>query len=298
MSLFNTILCSTTTGLAKWIPALEALKPIFTAANFATLSCMTLPIVFLIGLKLGKKNNVPEHISAIMALASYLTICPQIVSVVVDDKTGTASGLPGAALGSQGLFVGMLVAILASQLFAFLMTFDKLKIKMPDSVPAAITTSFNSLIPIVLTLLGVSIGGYAFRQISGQYLTDWIYTTIQHPLENAFQSPAGLFIIILVCRAFWFLGIHGDLIIKPCVTRSWLLLWLQTLLLWPLVRPRPLPSPTASGSHSLPCRWLCPSAWLSSWCPSVKIIALLPKLPLALHCSASASPWSLACLWF
>ncbi len=61
MSLFNTILCSTTTGLAKWIPALEALKPIFTAANFATLSCMTLPIVFLIGLKLGKKNNVPEH---------------------------------------------------------------------------------------------------------------------------------------------------------------------------------------------------------------------------------------------
>lgn len=141
MNLFNTILCSTTTGLAKWIPALEALKPIFTAANFATLSCMTLPIVFLIGLKLGKKNNVPEHISAIMALASYLTICPQIVSVVVDDKTGTASGLPGAALGSQGLFVGMLVAILASQLFAFLMTFDKLKIKMPASVPTAITTS-------------------------------------------------------------------------------------------------------------------------------------------------------------
>ena len=215
MNLFNTILCSTTTGLAKWVPALEALKPIFTAANFATLSCMTLPIVFLIGLKLGKKNNVPEHISAIMALASYLTICPQIVSVVVDDKTGTASGLPGAALGSQGLFVGMLVAILASQLFAFLMTFDKLKIKMPASVPTAITTSFNALIPIVLTLLGVSVGGYAFRQISGQYLTDWIYTTIQHPLENAFQSPAGLFIIILVCRAFWFLGIHGDLIIKP-----------------------------------------------------------------------------------
>ncbi len=63
---------------------------------------MTLPIVFLIGLKLGKKNNVPEHISAIMALASYLTICPQIVSVVVDDKTGTASGPASAALGSQG----------------------------------------------------------------------------------------------------------------------------------------------------------------------------------------------------
>lgn len=215
MSLFNTILCSTTTGLAQWIPTLTALAPIFTAANFATLSCMTLPIVFLIGLKLGKSNGVPEHISAIMALVSYLTICPQIVSVVIDEQTGTASGVPGSALGSQGLFVGMLVAILASELFAFLMKFDKLKIKMPASVPTAIATSFNSLIPIVLGLLGVSIVGYAFRAISGQYLTDWIYSMIQRPLEGAFQSPAGLFLIILVCRVFWFLGIHGDLIIKP-----------------------------------------------------------------------------------
>ena len=49
---------------------------------------------------------------------------------------------------------------------------------MPASVPTAITTSFNALIPIVLTLLGVSVGGYAFRQISGQYLTDWIYTCL------------------------------------------------------------------------------------------------------------------------
>lgn len=87
MSLFNTILCSTTTGLAKWIPALEALKPIFTAANFATLSCMTLPIVFLIGLKLGKKNNVPEHKaykqyfdlifgSTLLTLGIYLFVTP------------------------------------------------------------------------------------------------------------------------------------------------------------------------------------------------------------------------------
>lgn len=192
----------------------------------------------------------------------------------------------------------MLIAILASQLFAFLMTFDKLKIKMPDSVPAAITTSFNSLIPIVLTLLGVSIGGYAFRQISGQYLTDWIYTTIQHPLENAFQSPAGLFIIILVCRAFWFLGIHGDLIIKP-VRDPFLAAALAANVAAVAAGQTPS-SPITYGFWvafvALPVA--LPSAWLSSWCPSVKIIALLPKLPLALHCSASASPWSLACLWF
>ncbi len=152
----------------------------------------------------------------------------------------------------------MLIAILASQLFAFLMTFDKLKIKMPASVPAAITTSFNALIPIVLTLLGVSVGGYAFRQISGQYLTDWIYTTIQHPLENAFQSPAGLFIIILVCRAFWFLGIHGDLIIKPVRDPFLAAALAANVAAVAAGRLRPLPSPTASGSHLWLCRFSLP----------------------------------------
>lgn len=33
MNLFNTILCSTTTGLAKWVPALEALKPMNSVEN-------------------------------------------------------------------------------------------------------------------------------------------------------------------------------------------------------------------------------------------------------------------------
>ena len=43
-TLFNTLLCSTTTGLAAFIPSLASLSPAFTAINFATLSIMALPI--------------------------------------------------------------------------------------------------------------------------------------------------------------------------------------------------------------------------------------------------------------
>lgn len=56
-TLFNTLLCSATTGLAAFIPALASLSPAFTAINFATLSIMALPIVFLIGVEMARKNK-------------------------------------------------------------------------------------------------------------------------------------------------------------------------------------------------------------------------------------------------
>lgn len=45
-SLLNSLVASQTTGLAKWIPALASLKPAFDVLNFATISCMTIPIIF------------------------------------------------------------------------------------------------------------------------------------------------------------------------------------------------------------------------------------------------------------
>ena len=53
-TLFNTLICSTSIGLAALIPAAASLKPAFTAINFATMSFMTIPIVFLIAMNLAK----------------------------------------------------------------------------------------------------------------------------------------------------------------------------------------------------------------------------------------------------
>ena len=90
-------------GLAAFIPSLASLSPAFTAINFATLSIMALPIVFLIGVEMARKNKVPEYICAIACLAGYICVVPQTVSVVVEGATAAAAGLPGAAIGAQGL---------------------------------------------------------------------------------------------------------------------------------------------------------------------------------------------------
>ena len=188
-TLFNTLLCSTTTGLAAFIPSLASLSPAFTAINFATLSIMALPIVFLIGVEMARKNKVPEYICAIACLAGYICVVPQTVSVVVEGATAAAAGLPGAAIGAQGLFIGMIVAILVSELFSALMKIEKIKIKMPASVPHAIAQSFNTLVPILITLVVTSVIGTVFHLMTGSYLNNWIYEVVQAPLEAVFQSP-------------------------------------------------------------------------------------------------------------
>ena len=54
------ILVAGANGLAKWVPWLSKLSPAFTTINFVTISCMSLPIAFLIGYKLAEKEQVPQ----------------------------------------------------------------------------------------------------------------------------------------------------------------------------------------------------------------------------------------------
>ena len=216
-SLFNTLICSKTTGLAALILSLSNISPAFTSINFATLSIMALPICFLIGLEMAKKNKVPEYICAITALAAYICVVPQTVSIAVEglEQAVKGAGLPAAAIGAQGLFIAMIVSILVSELFAFLMKIDQIKIKMPASVPHAISQSFNTLIPILISLVVVAVVGQLFYLATGSYMNDWVYTALQAPLEAIFQSPVGAIALFMIAQVFWFLGIQGNMIITP-----------------------------------------------------------------------------------
>ena len=120
-TLLNAVIASPKTGLAKWIPALEKTKTAFTALNFATMSFMTIPIIFLIAFHLAKHYKLPEYITGLLAIASYITVIPSVVTIKIDEVTKTASGIPSSALGAQGLFIGMILAVIVVEIFKYLM---------------------------------------------------------------------------------------------------------------------------------------------------------------------------------
>ena len=210
------ILVAGANGLAKWIPWLSNLSPAFTAINFVTISCMSLPIAFLIGYKLAEKEQVPQLESGLIGLLSYLAVCPNTISTIVEGLKDpvVTSGLGSGVIGAQGLFVSMIMSILAVKLIKVLTNIDAIKIKMPDSVPTGIARSFNILIPIFIIITVFSVGGCLFNAYTGNYINVWIYNIIQVPLQALANTTVGIVILALVNQIFWFLGIHGGMVIE------------------------------------------------------------------------------------
>lgn len=204
-------LASEETGLARFetFNFLTNLRPAFSAINFATLGIMSVMIIFLLGMQLAKANGANQFLTAMVALSAYITVVPQSVSTIVDDVEHLQAGLPVTTIDASGLFVGMILTMIVVEFFNYLCNIDRLKIKMPSSVPAAVSSSFNTIIPIFLTLITVSILGRLFVIATGNHINAYIYEILQAPMELLIQSPIGIIPVVIFAQLFWLVGIHG-----------------------------------------------------------------------------------------
>lgn len=216
-TLGRSLLSSETTGLAQFSPFsfLNAIDPAFSALNFATMSIMTLGIVFILSTLLARRNKGNELLSALVALCAYVSVVPQGIINIVDGVENLAAGLPAGTTGASGLFIGMILTLVVVEMFCKLSTVERLKIKMPASVPQAISKSFNGLIPVFITLFAVTILGRLFYLGTGDYINEFIYRVLQSPLEGFFQTSWGVVAVAILSQAFWLVGIHGGLVISP-----------------------------------------------------------------------------------
>lgn len=82
-TLFTALISSPKTGLAQWIPALESLSGAFSAMNFATMTFMTVPIIFLIAMYLARFNKTPEYLTGVVAVASYISVVPHSITYTI-----------------------------------------------------------------------------------------------------------------------------------------------------------------------------------------------------------------------
>lgn len=147
-----------------------------------------------------------------MALAAYIAIIPQSITVVINGASMIKSNvLPSSGISAQGLFLSFIVGIASIELLTKLTNFKRLKIKMPDAVPEGIARSFNSLIPVMLTALIITTAGFIFRGITGSYISDFIYAIIQKPLLDIAQTPYALVALRFVSQLFWVCGVHGGM---------------------------------------------------------------------------------------
>lgn len=218
-TLFSAMVFDNENGLAriKALSFLAELKPISSAVSYVTLSFLTIYAVFLIGIELARLNNVKGIFPGIVAVMSYLSVNPFVYEYVnADNITVIAENvLAKQYTDTKGLFLGMFVVIASIELYCWIGRQERLKLKMPDTVPTNVSESFSALFPTILTVAIIATAGFVIKAVTGMYAYDIIYNIVQRPLEGIVQGLPGILLLMFIAQVFWVIGIHGNQMVKP-----------------------------------------------------------------------------------
>ena len=244
--LWTNVLVNETTGLgALWSPimVLKVLNPIFTAMQYATISCITIGITMLLASEIAEANGETGAYPAVLGFILWMMVTPtsfaaKDLSASFIDKAGKSHGytlgdfinVTGAAAKNKitadsftysgilsnytaatGLFTGLIVAIVGMELYNMFRKNDALKIKMPEQVPPGVARAFEVLIPTCLTAIVVGAVGLVCQLATGAELNALIYNVIQKPLQNIIgNNLVAVCIMYVIIMLFWCVGIHGN----------------------------------------------------------------------------------------
>ena len=212
--LWSNVLVNSSTGLGsifKPIMALEFLNPAFNALNFATISCISASIAYLIGQGIAEKNKLNPTFGGLIALASLISVSETSHTVMNGEEViETLQGVFSGTLGATGLFTAMIISIVVVEIFTVFYKIDALKIKLPEQVPPQISRSFEYLIPGFIAMAILSLIGLGVQMTTGAYLNDLIFNMIQKPLLGIGGSLPGIMAFSLIISLFWSVGLHGD----------------------------------------------------------------------------------------
>ncbi|WP_440894706.1 PTS cellobiose transporter subunit IIC [Amphibacillus sp. Q70] len=176
----------------------------------ATFGLLGLVAVFSIAYSLAKSYEMDELSAGVISLATFFVATPL-----------TENGnIPLNLMGSEGLFIAIILAIFSVEVFRF---FEErnIVIRMPAGVPPSVWRAFTALIPgavIVFIVWGI---GLLLENTFGLSLHDIIGAVLRQPLEAMGSSLWGAIIAIILIHLLWSFGIHGISVVASIMAPIW-----------------------------------------------------------------------------
>lgn len=190
----------------------------------ATFNIMALIAVFGIAYKLGNYYKVDALAAGALSLVTFLLATPfQVAYIIPSTKESVLveGAIPAVLMGSQGLFVAMIIALISTELYRFIVQ-KKLIIKMPETVPPAVTRSFAALIPGFIVVTVVWIIRLIFEHTTFGSIHNVVGKLLQEPLSVLGASLWGAVIAVIIVHVLWACGIHGAAIVGGVMSPIWL----------------------------------------------------------------------------
>lgn len=168
------------------------------------------------------KNEKIEGLSSGMtAFVGFLIIMNPTTAVMDGTKTVISAKqaptllqgfIDRTWLGGQGMIAAIIVGLLTGWLYTWFIK-NNITIKLPEQVPPAVANSFVALIPAAVLTTGWLLVYIFFEKVAHTTMTQWIYNTIQTPLQGVTDSFGGILLLTLLVPFFWFFGVHGSTLV-------------------------------------------------------------------------------------
>ncbi|WP_297076422.1 PTS sugar transporter subunit IIC [uncultured Enterococcus sp.] len=202
-----------------------------------SLAIMALVFSGSLGYQLAKAYNVNPIGGMFVSLSAFVMGVPQVANIstvlngtLTNDATKLITEAGGTVttandvstiatsgwgffsfnqyFGGTGLFTAMIFSFISVLIYAYLLK-KNIIIKLPDSVPPAVSKAFAGIIPGTVALYVCGVIYYVFERVTAQSMIDWITNAIQAPLINLSQGYLAVIVVTLLVHVLWVFGLHG-----------------------------------------------------------------------------------------
>lgn len=219
--LFNNVLIDPNGFMSNWVASETLMSMQMFGAKIinGTMNILSLLIVILISYSLSisrkAKNPIIPVVVAIACMVALMPTTANLVPVDAKDAVAISGVIPFSLTNAGGMFVAIFTGILATEFFIKLSNIKRLQIKMSGNIPAAVITTFNSLIAVMITICTFALCSFLIVLFTGYEINEIIIQVIQAPLVHLTTSLPGFLILCIFTNLLFFFGIHAGGIINP-----------------------------------------------------------------------------------
>lgn len=186
---------------------------------WGTLAMLSVAFVIALGYQLSKAYNVNPLPGGLVAFASFIAVTPQVATI---EETVGWGFLNWAYLDAKGLFTALIIGFISTLIYAQLMR-REVTIKLPDSVPPAVSNAFSSIIPGLAAIYATGALAYVVGTLSGgKAIGDLVLEYVQMPFLGLSQGLGAVVIVVLMVQLFWFFGLHGTNVLGAVLDGTYL----------------------------------------------------------------------------
>src|SRR5699024_5406349 len=180
----------------------------FSKPTDATFSILGILTVMGIGYSFARQMETNPIFGAAISLVNWFLLMPY---EIVNDGV-TVAGIPLPWVGSQGVFLSIIVAIVSVHIYKWVEDRGWV-IRMPEGVPPQVERSFSALIPSGVALFVFFIVNVLFGLTSYGNAFAFVYEILQIPLLTLGNTMTAMVVAYLFLHFFWFIGINGGSVV-------------------------------------------------------------------------------------